>query len=313
MAERLIDCTNRWFYSPGCLITPQSDRLEIFRATVSLIDSKRGECSQSKNLHDYLTYLLLGWNPITLWPKESEFTTPDNEEAMVGWERCRESMKDLLDFDAECPNAWPLLTCLETCCNTFGNKSASLFVGERITMMILALSLMDRKLALNIPKDDLGTIRACMDLYYKSAKVPLENRPAAQDSALAEYASTKNPMMYCDWIRNQIDRLLRLNVPTDRFKLTIAYLGWFASLVRSHRTLRACSKCKDWLDETTVILEREVEIMSNVLWKSANNCHDDKVNDSSDLGKLAKLFRVFRIKPPPVKIRPVQARVDSQR
>ena len=114
----LVEFVNFWFDHPGEPSTPERDRIFVYAACIEMLSEIRKSSPSSKtmkNLHRYFTYLLLGWNPITAWPKHSEFPVTENKnEVMPNWECCRETMKELLDFDKPIRNVYPLLVCLET-------------------------------------------------------------------------------------------------------------------------------------------------------------------------------------------------------
>ena len=97
----LVTWVKEWFDDPGNINTPSKDRIAVHQATVLLIRGiLRGDCSSKieRRVHEYLTYLLLGWNPITAWPKQSEFEDPGTEQ-MDEWQSCSDAFKNLLDFD----------------------------------------------------------------------------------------------------------------------------------------------------------------------------------------------------------------------
>ena len=300
----LVEFVNFWFDHPGNLSTPEGDRIFVYVACIEILSEVRKSSPSSKamkNLHRYFTYLLLGWNPITAWPKHSEFPVTENKnEVMPNWECCRETMKELLDFDKPIRNVYPLLVCLETCCNNFGNESLSLFTGERITMMMLALTLFDRSFMLKLPGEDLSLVRACLDLRYRS-----EDTACTEDMTV-EYARSNHSLGYGQWLSNQLNRLLQLNVSKERLLNSLAYCGWFVSLIKVSRILKTVARNEEWTREIDTILKAEEICLRNILDCSSNNCNDEVPGDNSDVSKTSKLFRVFRIKPPPVKIRIVR-------
>lgn len=287
----LVTWVKDWFDDPGNINTPSKDRIAVHQAVVLLIRGLlRGDYSSKleRRVHEYLTYLLLGWNPITAWPKQSEFEDPGTEQ-MDEWQSCSDAFKNLLDFDNCKPTSiYPLLICLSRWCERFGNTSSSLFVGERVTMMILALWLADRKCnGYRCLANDLGSVRACLDLYHR-------HKGIAVGTVDHEYASTNHELHYCLWIKKQMDRLLRLDIPSETFRSTMSYLGWFASLVIMVRTTKAASRCQSWIFDTGGALETEVIGLKETLDASALNCNPDQVRDGT------RLFRIFSKNPPPV-------------
>lgn len=304
MTSSFVTWVNSWFYRPGTLETPENDRVNCFAAAVVLI----GEFVSAipvrrvqRNLHDLLTYLLLGWNPITAWPKESEFTgEPLPEEDREKWKVTLESMKRHLNFQNpnRSPCIYPLLTYLTSSCAQHGSSAAQLYIGERLTMCFLALWLFKR--SFELPRYDLGLIRAYLDLYYRSVN-------SASDEIEIEYARTNHHLRYCDWFNKQVDRWLRLNVEQSNFINNLAYTGWFISLVRAERMFRRAVRCSEWHDEVKGLLTDQVKQMEAALQSADLRVVEDQIREGSSLQRSARLFRLFKIKPPPVKILPVES------
>ena len=290
-----------WFDEPGEVSTPEQDRIYVYASCIMMLSRlRRSSLSgrELKKIHNFFTYLLLGWNPITAWPKHSEFPeTESKNEVMPCWDKCKETMKELLDFDSPVRNVYPILVYLENCCNKFGNESLSLFTGERITMTTLAMTLFDRSFKMKIPADDLSIIRACLDLYYRSKGT------ACTESMQVEYARANHSLGYCKWLSNQVNRLLQLNVSRERLLETLTYCGWFISLIKTSRILKTSARNTEWVDEVTSVLAAEATELRNILDESPNNCNGEQPGVDSDVSKSSRLFSVFRIKPPPVKIR----------
>ena len=282
-----------WFYHPGSINQPQQDRISVFQAVV-MMTGYQPTSESSRTLHDMMTYMLLGWHKVTAWIKTSEFDPPDNPEEVAGWESCKETMRSLLDFDVGyVSNIYPLLICLDAKCKDNSVMNLSRFTGERLYMLVLALSLIDRKMTRQL---DLSSIRACLDLLYRS-------RTLAVKAVEHEYASTSHDLFYFSWIHNQINRLLMLHVPTDEFRSTVSYLGWFVSLIRAYRTIAASHRNESWVVEFNKMLDNEEKLLRDAIDSSSLNCHPDRVRDGPDVCSTSRLFSAFRIKPPPVKIR----------
>ena len=285
-----------WFYNPGCIDAPDRKRKWCLCAAVELIrDSMYYPQSKSDRriTHEILTYLLLGWNPITTWPDPSEYDEPD-ESLIDNWDDAQESLKGLLNFEDEYTktNLYTLVTCLLRTCETVGSRTSDLFTGERMTVMMLALWLLDRDTS---NSKDVFVIRTCLDLYYR-------HKATAPGLVDHEYASTSSELKYCSWIKDQIDRMLKMNIPSDEFKRNVAYLGWFASLVRANRIVASCNRCDAWKSELAVALEKEVELMLDTL-RNRPLKFVDEVRDGSTLTFRARLFKLFRLRPQPVKIK----------
>ena len=285
-----------WFYDPGCINTPEKKRRMCFCAAVELIRvfvRQQPDRDIRRTTHEILTYLLLGWNPITAWPDPSDYDEPGNE-TIDNWYDIQDNLKGLLNFvDSDRRvNLYTLVANLEKVCDEFGSRSTSLFIGERVTLLTLALWLLD--INTSTPKD-VCVIRACLDLYYK-------HKSTAPGLIDHEYASTNHEIKYCSWIKDQITRLLKLNVPSDEFKRYVSYLGWFASLVRANRIVAAVPRCDAWKSELAVMLESEVNLMLETLQDRPLK-FEDETREGSSLGIAARLFRLFRLRPPPVKIK----------
>ena len=302
MTSSLVTWVNEWFYHPGTPQTPQNDRMSCYEATVVLIGGFiHGSTSfgVQRNIHDLLTYLLLGWNPITSWPKESEFDKPDISFEV--FDVIRDLQKRLLDFQNKNSGGctFPLLDCLDRVCHQYGSTSVHLYTGERLTMLMLSLWLLKRNTEL--PKYDLGLVRNLLDLSYRSESVGMFDVDI-------EYARSNHDLHYCDWIRRLIDRLLRINVPTKELINSVAYAGWYMSLVRASRMLKTQSRSVQWKEEIENLLNGEIEMLKSVLYHADLKCSEDQIQDGSSLRNSARLFRLFKKKPPPVKLLPVEPR-----
>lgn len=285
-----------WFYNPGCIDTPEKKRSMCFCAAVELIGlsmSRRASKEDTRVTHEILTYLLLGWNPITAWPDPSDYDEP-TEETISNWDDIRDNLKGLMNFvDAERKvNLYVLVANLVRLCDEYGSTSTNLFIGERVTNLILALWLLDT--GTSTPKD-VFVIRACLDLYYRHK----QSAPGLLDH---EYASTNHEIKYCSWIKDQVNRLLKLNTSNDEFRRQVAYLGWFVSLVRASRITATVHRCDSWKAELAVALEEEVKLMQDTLNNRPLKFEDEDRNGSI-LNRSARLFKLFRLRPPPVKIR----------
>lgn len=285
---------NEWFYAPG-VQTPQNDRWYCFIAAVNRINGfMTGEHvsrDDRKLVFDLLTYLLLGWNPITAWPKASDYPAPDNPQTdkdnLIS-PIVKNTLRRLMNFEIDQPNkggAYQLLDYYVGMCERHGRKSTELFIGEHITMLTLALWLLDMRT--NIPANNLGVIRACLDLHYRS-------RMFSVTTPDTEYASTKSDMNYTGWVTVQINKLLERKVPADELLSTTAYIGWFASLIKAHRMISVHSRVPEWKQHTEDILTEHVSKMKQCLHDADMKFEEVQNRDESDLRCKAKLFRLFR-------------------
>jgi len=288
----LLDWVYEWFHRPSSIDTPQKDRIYVFHAVTLLIGKSIIYHTISrddlKTVHEYLTYLLLGWHPITEWPKASTY---DQGDEVDRWEMCKNSMRNLLDFSRSTVNYFPLLTVLDAASHRTTTPSGFVY-GEQVTSMILALWLL-KKTNLSID-GDLSAIRACQDLYHRSKRIAAKNVDH-------EYAGIGDDLRYESWIVYQMNRLLKLNVGTEEFLSTLAYLGWFASFIKAYRSLKLCSRSEKWIDEMSTVLSGVVEHHQHVLRDSELNCNMRSRQEGSDLTGTSRLFSIFRINPPPVK------------
>jgi len=290
----LDEWLKEWFYRPGSISTPEDDRMYCYEVAACLIKNAiRGNLkrSDSRVIFDLLTYLLLGWNPITEWPNESIFE-PQGE--VEDWSRVKATMRDLLNFEnaPDSSRAYQLLAIvIKECTRIINVNDASLYEGERVTMLMLALWLLDPNTT--TPKQDLGLVRACLDLYYTSE--------AAQtlDNVKVIYGSTRSTPNHCAWIVKQIDRLFVRNTPTEELMSSIAYLGWFSSMVRVSRMMRAASRTSMWMEIPKTTLREEVVALKTTLYDAEMKCESEKVRDGSCLWCAANLFRMLRGRPTP--------------
>lgn len=294
----LVSWVNSWFYNPGTVETPTNDRMYAFVAATHLVGAFKSVIpihKVQKNLHDLLTYLLLGWNPITAWVKQSEFPASDVEYTA----NARDTIKCLLDFQCNQPpvSFYPVLTTLTKLCDEYGSKGSALYDGERMTMLYLSLWLIERKF--KTPLHDLGLVRNLLDLYYRSAN-------SAAESMEIEYARSNHSLHYASWFIYQVDRLYRLHTPLNELKSDLAYIGWFISLIRATRMLKDKSRNVDWVTETTTILNKEVQLMRDAIDNASLKCIEDVVRDGPSLRSSARLFKLFKSRPPKVKILPVK-------
>ena len=289
----LLDWVYEWFHRPSSLNTPAKDRIHVFQA-VTLLIGKSVMCHGSigkhdlKTIHEYLTYLLLGWHPITEWPKESLY---DDVDVVDRWGICKESMQSLLDFDKNHGNYYPLLTVLAASSDPSVHANGFKY-GEQLAMIILALWLM-KKTDLSIDAD-LSATRACLDLFYRSKSHMVENVDH-------EYAGIKGELNYELWLTTQMNRLLKLNVTTEEFVSTMSYLGWFASFIRAYRSLKSCSRSEDWVEEFCTVLYGITEHHHEVLKNASMNCNPRPTRDGPNIATASGFLRALWIKPPPVK------------
>ena len=285
----LDEWLKEWFYRPGSISTPEDDRMYCYEVAACLIKNAiRGNLKRSDRrvIFDLLTYLLLGWNPITEWPNESVFEPQGKVE---DWSRVKTTMRDLLNLEhvPDRGRAYELLAIVvKECTRITDVHDASLYEGERITMLMLALWLLDPNTT--TPKLDLGLVRACLDLYYTSE--------AAQtlDNVKIIYGSTRSTPNHCAWIVKQIDRLFVRNTPTDELMSSVAYLGWFSSMVRISRMMRTASRTSMWIEIPKIILREEVAALKTTLYDAEMKCESEKVRDGSCLWCAAKLFRMLK-------------------
>ena len=284
------DWVHEWFYSPGVLRTPEKDRLYCFELATVLIH--RFICKESTRedrrfLFDLLTYVLLGWNPVTAWPNASIFDPP---EGLVVNDT-KFDVKELLDFESSTVNrtrAYSFITDVLRNCSACNNQSVNLFTGEKISSSILALWLLSKTTA--TPTTDVMLIRACLDLFYTSDSV----EPKTLD---VEYASSKTDPNYNDWIVTQINRLLGRSIPNEELFASIAYIGWFASLVRVNRMMQLPSRSQKWHSEASAILIAEVQKLKATLLGSAMQSESEQIRDGSCLWCAAGLFKLLRTHP----------------
>ena len=298
----LVNWVRSWFYEPGCDVTPDKPRMRVYFATVALIwkfISQTGNKKDLKTIHDFLTYLLLGCNPVTGWKKDSDYSIVDpppppqylSEEL---WNGSIDSFKTLLNFETIEPasNPYNIITCLSKLKAVIGNKKIGHYVGERVTMLTLSLWLLDKT---TVIPTDIPLVRSCLDLAYRERQLKV-------DGLDHEYASSGHDLMYTFWINDQISRFIRLNVPSAVLLKQSAFIGWFCSLIRAHRTLQLDTivddKCKA---EVSSIYNQVVDSLKTTLDASPMNIVREESENKSDLGATNWLFKIFRKYPPPKK------------
>ena len=298
----LVNWVKSWFYEPGCDETPDKPRMRVFFATVVLIwrfISQEGNKRDLKTIHDFLTYLLLGCNPVTGWNKDSDYSIgepppPPQYLSEELWSSSIDSFKTLLDFESNelVSNPYNTITCLAKLNAVIGNKKAGCYVGERVTMLTLSLWLLDKT---TVIPTDVPLVRSCLDLAYREKRLKV-------DGIDHEYTSTGHNLLYTFWVNDQINRLIRLNVSTPVLLKQIAFMGWYCSLIRAHRALQLDTIIDDPCKvEVASIYKHIVDTMKATLDSSPMKVAKDKSENSSDLGATTWLFRIFRINPPPKK------------
>lgn len=296
---KIYEWANSWFNEPGGELTPKVDRMLLFVATVALLGERSNDARDERDVHDHLEYLLLGCNPITNWTKESEYEL-DQDSAF--YKEChlglREPLKKLLDYtNPDSGSAmYSLLIQTLKACEQYGSQNVSLVIGERVTMLMLAFFLLDRRI--ERPTKDIGLIQSCLDLWYSSEK------QAIDESRDYEYASMRHDLRYANWLVMNVERLFKMHVETSELKASLAYIGWFASLVRAYRVARVfTSSNESWGNELLEVASNEIVALRSVRYRSELKHHEDQIRDGSSLHAAVRLFRMFKVKPPPVKIR----------
>lgn len=302
MASAYTTALKEWFYKPNLLTTPEHDRMYCFKAAVSRIGAAILDGRMSKEdlrlTHDLLTYLLLGRHPLTDTENESEYEQSEHIHlaTLVRWGEVRDTIVKLMDFTTKKPhgNFYPLLVGLMKELKPDYPRYTSNYAGEMITLQYLALWLLDRKV--RRPEKDLGLIRACLELSCRADNMA----PGEIDH---EYAFISNDLKYCEWFTQQVNRLLELQVDVQTLKSSMAYMGYFISLIRATRMKFEENDAA----ELPNYLQFEVDALKDTLHNADLRYEECRVKEGA--GKLAsmmRLFTTFRIKPPPVKILPVK-------
>lgn len=283
----MVEWVHEWFYAPGVLRTPDKDRLYCFETVVVEIRKmifKADNREDRRFIFDLLTYCLLGFNPVTSWPNASIFEPPD----VVVDDDTKSIIRRLLNFESSEVNkssAYALISKMIRVGYENNNKSTPLYYGEHNTNIILALWLLDTHTT--TPKQDIGLLRACLDLYYTSESSEYKTLDE-------EYASTKLAPNYNLWIANQINRLLKRNISNDELFASVAYLGWFASLVRTKRLTAIPSRTSTSADDVNAILMNEIDQIKKTLFSSDMVSESEPVRDGPCLWCAAQLFRLLR-------------------
>lgn len=297
-----VTWVNDWFRHPGTPQTPTHDRMMCYMCAVLMIGDRINKDKSKDNLrkiHDLLTYTLLGWHPVTAWPKRSEYVEDEKYAQVFNIDELLYTVKILMDFEtseAHRSGHTGLLSILVRMNNAYSSKSSSRYIGEIMTNLMLGMWLLNRNAT--IPAKNRTIVRACLDLYYTSEKYAVTDIDS-------EYAQPNVPLKYGPWLNKLIDYLLYSGVSTKELYDSLAYVGWFMSLIRTSRMMKLMSRTEDWKQGVATMLNSEVQRLTSILDNWKMNVYEDHGNDNADVCRGSILFRIFKIRPPRVKILPV--------
>lgn len=218
----LVKWVEKEFLSPNSADTPSNDRMWMFAAVVDLITRGVRSHADYRIVHQIFTYLLRGWNPVTMSIKPScygktagDYFT-DEYKALV---------KELMDFESVPRKGVGYALLINYVKNSVkGVYTQSEFEEEQKTLMLVALWLIKRPKTIVMPKNII-LVRACMDLYCRHLHTP--NR--------GEYEYIASGLGYMGWMTKWIDNILSSDLPFDQAVDAIIYLAMFACLIRAYR------------------------------------------------------------------------------
>lgn len=287
-----------WFFDPLAGTPPAHSREHVFLATVYHMD-RIGHCDHLRMVHDYLTFLLRGWNPITAWVNYSAYDSRDNLRDPLFDDLVQSLFGRLLDFEKEHGSGfrYDFLSNLARMCVASLHPEHDEFIGEKLTLTVLSAWAILKKVP-DVSVLDYVSMRACLDLYYRSE---LRN---AIDDVNSEYLQGRG-LNYGGWLLEQLDRLARSDLPTDKVVEIVIYLAWFSSLVRAGRmskpvatqikqeSLNHLSNDLLYAEAIPIIMSRHVKELRNALNKKPLSLYEPQQATST----LRSFFNVFGVKP----------------
>lgn len=288
-----------WFYNPIELSEPYNVRELLFAAVVCHLGYQScGYPVNAKRVHDYLTLLLRGWNPITAWtlPRAERQTDEHYNDPL--FEDCVQPLfKVLLDFDrsSSMSDRYRYLAYFSRLCEDLGKDTSDSATCERFTLTSLAMWLLTRRLP-EAECLDAISLRACMDLHYR-------------DLTYATTTIGQEYLFYTDlakasWLHKQVERLMRSSEPTSLVVDQIVYLAWFLSLVRARRMFEQCvatnpTENLNQAVQTEQLKESVNELVHRQIYhvRQLIDHLPQRVIEPDDFSKLPKFLNVFGIKP----------------
>lgn len=277
MLSPLIRRVDKWFSDPHEYpLTQESIREWVFMAAVEQLGVGLRCREDWKRIHNFLTYLLLGWNPVTA-RIDAHIAVSDGErlwspEFVV-------LIKQLLNFEkpVSISNRYSLMRYFTQFASQLTKVETTITRAEEFTLTIMMLWLTTRRVEIDIPQD-IVAVRACLDLYQRG-------RGTGVSTMDVEYTRNQ-PMFYSAWIQQQLQRLLVMDNGLEELCNEISYMAWFACLVRVNRMSVGTNN-----ESIRTMLSNHVEKMYEFLDKFpliAVDENDDKSARKLSLWKLIK-------------------------
>ena len=245
-----------------------------------------------RRIHHLFVYLLLGWNFMTGKEKPTAFVEtdkPNSVDIIVVTDEVKRTYERLLDFSKPVPPGakYVILNQIMKVVEYYRKMPRSSIRGEEVTMLLASVWLLQRDEPY-IRLTNRVSVRNCLglagDVYTYNAK----------DDGL-EYSGAGD-VKYEAWFLRQIERLFRLNVPTNEIVHQLAYMAYFIMACRSAKMIKRMKReTEKWTSEVTSTLYREVTRMKEFLYGindvTSNNSANKLIVKETILSKLLKAAR----------------------
>lgn len=227
MSSPLIQRVDGWFTDPNEYpISQENIRAWIYMAAIEQLGLGLRCRSDWKRIHNFLTYLLLGWNPVTA-RIDAHISTVSGSEGLWSPEFVA-LIKQLLNFERPVTSSdiYTLLQYFSRYADQLARTGTTRIREEEFTLTMLTLWLTTKRAEACQPQD-IVAVRACIDLYQRGRNIPVSTMDV-------EY-TLNHPITYSIWLQQQLRRLLVLNKGLEELCNELSYLAWFAGLVRVNR------------------------------------------------------------------------------
>lgn len=248
MSSLLVQRVDGWFTDPHEYpISQEHIRAWIYMAAIEQLGLGLRCRSDWKRIHNFLTYLLLGWNPVTA-RVDAHISTVSGSEGLWSPEFVA-LIKQLLNFERPVTTAdrYTLLQYFSRFADRLARTGTTQTREEEFTLTTLMLWLTTKRVEACHPQD-IVAVRACMDLYQRG-------RSSTVSAMDVEY-TRNHPLCYSIWLQKQLRRLLVLDKGLEELCNELSYLAWFAGLVRVSRMSVGTN-----YDSSHDMLERHVKSM----------------------------------------------------
>lgn len=227
MSSPLVQRVDGWFVDPHEYpISQENIRAWIYMATIEQLGLGLRGRSDWKRIHNFLTYLLLGWNPVTA-RVDAHISTVSGSEGLWSSEFVA-LIKQLLNFERPVTTSdrYTLLQYFSRFADQLARTGTTQIREEEFTLTTLMLWLTTKRTEACHPQD-IVAVRACIDLYQRG-------RSSSVSTMDVEY-TLNHQLGYSIWLQKQLHRLLVLNKGLEELCDELSYLAWFAGLVRVNR------------------------------------------------------------------------------